>query len=108
MKNGTSRGDDFELALIDAGILRLRPVLITVFATVLALLPLALHGGPLWKPLCYAQIGGLLVATVVTKLQVPVMYAIFVLDFKILKWETEEEANAASGNAPLVQKPTFS
>ncbi len=80
-------GDDFELALIDAGILRLRPVLITVFATVLALLPLALHGGPLWKPLCYAQIGGLLVATVVTKLQVPVMYAIFVLDLKILKWE---------------------
>ena len=71
-------GDDFELALIDAGILRLRPVLITVFATVLALVPLAAHGGPLWKPLCYAQIGGLLVATVVTKLQVPVMYAIFV------------------------------
>ncbi len=81
-------GDDFENALIDAGILRLRPVLITVFATVLALFPLALHGGPLWKPLCYAQIGGLLVATVVTKLQVPVMYAIFVLDFKILKWDT--------------------
>ncbi len=84
-------GDDFELALIDAGILRLRPVLITVFATVLALLPLAMHGGPLWKPLCYAQIGGLLVATVVTKLQVPVMYAIFVLDLKILKWTTKEK-----------------
>jgi multidrug efflux pump subunit AcrB len=80
-------GDDFELALIDAGILRLRPVLITVFATVLALVPLAAHGGPLWKPLCYAQIGGLLVATIVTKLQVPVMYAIFVLDLKILKWD---------------------
>jgi multidrug efflux pump subunit AcrB len=86
-----AEGDDFELALIDAGILRLRPVLITVGATVLALLPLALHGGPLWKPLCYAQIGGLLVATLVTKLQVPVMYAIFVLDFKILKWETAED-----------------
>ncbi len=84
-------GDDFENALIDAGILRLRPVLITVFATVLALFPLALHGGPLWKPLCYAQIGGLLLATVVTKLQVPVMYAIFVLDFKILKWDTRSE-----------------
>ena len=84
-------GDDFENAVIDAGILRLRPVLITVGATVLALFPLALHGGPLWKPLCYAQIGGLLLATVVTKLQVPVMYAIFVLDFKILKWETKVE-----------------
>ena len=97
-----AEGDDFELALIDAGILRLRPVLITVGATVLALLPLALHGGPLWKPLCYAQIGGLLVATVVTKLQVPVMYAIFVLDFKILKWETPEEEPVAS---PITTQP---
>ena len=93
-----AEGDDFELALIDAGILRLRPVLITVGATVLALLPLALHGGPLWKPLCYAQIGGLLVATLVTKLQVPVMYAIFVLDFKILKWETGENVAAPKIN----------
>ena len=102
-----AEGDDFELALIDAGILRLRPVLITVGATVLALLPLALHGGPLWKPLCYAQIGGLLVATVVTKLQVPVMYAIFVLDFKILKWETGENELATPVGGPALQKPTF-
>jgi multidrug efflux pump subunit AcrB len=85
-------GDDFENAVIDAGILRLRPVLITVFATVLALIPLAMHGGPLWQPLCYAQIGGLLIATLVTKLQVPVMYAIFVLDLKILKWETKPQS----------------
>ncbi len=34
-------------ALLDAGILRLRPVLITVGATVIALFPLAAHGGPL-------------------------------------------------------------
>jgi multidrug efflux pump subunit AcrB len=87
-------GDDFENAVIDAGILRLRPVLITVFATLLALFPLALHGGPLWKPLCYAQIGGLLLATLITKLQVPVMYAIFVLDLKILKWETKPSESA--------------
>jgi multidrug efflux pump subunit AcrB len=84
-------GDDFENAVIDAGIIRLRPVLITVFATVLALFPLAMHGGPLWQPLCYAQIGGLLIATLVTKLQVPVMYAIFVIDLKILNWDTKSE-----------------
>ncbi len=88
-------GDDFENAVIDAGIIRLRPVLITVFATVLALFPLALHGGPLWRPLCYAQIGGLLIATVITKLQVPVMYVIFVLDLKILKWETKESGQVS-------------
>jgi multidrug efflux pump subunit AcrB len=94
-----AEGDDFENAIIDAGILRLRPVLITVFATVLALFPLAMHGGPLWKPLCYAQIGGLLIATVVTKIQVPVMYAIFVLDLKILKWETTPAMQSARASA---------
>ena len=52
-------GEPFEEAVIDAGIIRLRPVMITVGATVLALFPLALHGGPLWQPLCYTQIGGL-------------------------------------------------
>lgn len=69
-------------------LLALRPVLITVGATVLALFPLSLHGGPLWEPLCYAQIGGLLVATFLTLLLVPVLYALFVLDLKIVRWET--------------------
>jgi Cu/Ag efflux pump CusA len=64
--------------------------MITVGATVLALFPLALHGGPLWQPLCYTQIGGLAVATFITLLLVPVLYSIFVLDLKILKWETKE------------------
>jgi multidrug efflux pump subunit AcrB len=89
-------GENLELALLDAGIVRLRPVLITVGATVIALFPLALHGGPLWKPLCYAQIGGLLIATVVTLLLVPVLYSIFVLDLKLVKWETESPGPAHS------------
>jgi Cu/Ag efflux pump CusA len=62
-----------------------------VGATVLALFPLAMHGGPLWQPLCYTQIGGLCVATFITLLLVPVLYAIFVLDLKLLKWEKKEE-----------------
>ncbi len=80
-------------ALLDAGIMRLRPVLITVGATVIALFPLAAHGGPLWEPMCYAQIGGLTIATVITLLLVPVLYAIFVLDLKLVRWEApiEEE-----------------
>ncbi|HEX5474621.1 MAG TPA: efflux RND transporter permease subunit [Vicinamibacterales bacterium] len=82
-----ANGEPLRDALIDAGILRLRPVLITVGATVFGLVPLALHGGPLWQPLCYVQIGGLTVATFVTLLLVPVLYAIFVLDLKIVTWE---------------------
>jgi multidrug efflux pump subunit AcrB len=75
-------------ALIEAGIRRIRPVLITVGATVLALFPLALHGGPLWEALCYAQIGGLTLATAVTLFLVPVFYAVFVLDLKIVTWNS--------------------
>jgi multidrug efflux pump subunit AcrB len=83
-----AKGEPLEDALLDAGIVRLRPVLITVAATVIALFPLAAHGGPLWEPMCYAQIGGLTVATFVTLLVVPVLYAIFVVDLKLVKWET--------------------
>jgi multidrug efflux pump subunit AcrB len=85
-------GEPFRQAICDAGIERLRPVLITVGATILALFPLASHGGPLWKPLCYAQIGGLAVATFITLLLVPVFYSIAVLDLKIVKWETRQDA----------------
>ena len=86
IEEAREKGEGLEEALLDAGILRLRPVLITVGATVFALVPLALHGGPLWEPLCYAQIGGLTVATVITLLLVPVFYSIAVLDLKIIKW----------------------
>jgi multidrug efflux pump subunit AcrB len=79
-------GDVLEDALVSAGILRLRPVLITVIATVIALFPLAANGGPLWEPLCYAQIGGLSIATFVTLIIVPVTSAVFVKDLKVLKW----------------------
>jgi len=80
-------------ALIDAGIRRIRPVLITVGATVLALFPLALHGGPLWEALCYAQIGGLTLATAVTLFLVPVFYAVFVLDLRIVRWAADSSVN---------------
>lgn len=86
-----ARGESMRESLLDAGIMRLRPVMITVGATIMALLPLAIHGGPLWQPLCYAQIGGLALATVVTLLLVPVMYSFFVLDLKWVKWQTLEK-----------------
>ena len=62
-------------------------LLITVAATVLGLVPLAIDGGPLWEPLCYAQIGGLTLATGITLLLVPVLDSIAVLDLKWVQWE---------------------
>ena len=89
-----AKGEPLEQALPDAGIQRIRPVMITVLATILALFPLALEGGPLWQPLCYAQIGGLAIATFITLLLVPVLYSIFVLDLKIIRWESKRPAEA--------------
>jgi Cu/Ag efflux pump CusA len=64
------------------------------------LFPLALEGGPLWKPLCYAQIGGLAVATFITLLLVPVFYSIFVLDLKWIKWEVAENRQETGETEP--------
>ncbi|MGE0812933.1 MAG: efflux RND transporter permease subunit [Vicinamibacterales bacterium] len=89
-------------ALLDAGIMRLRPVLITVAATVTALFPLASHGGPLWEPMCYAQIGGLSAATFVTLLLVPVIYATVVLDLGWVRWDAHEgRAGRAAGSGTM-------
>lgn len=91
------RGEPLREALLDAGIVRLRPVMITVGATVLGLVPLAIHGGPLWEPLCYAQIGGLTIATFVTLILVPVLYSIFVLDLKLIRWEESPASEKTQG-----------
>jgi multidrug efflux pump subunit AcrB len=85
-------------ALLDAGLIRLRPVLITVVATVLGLVPLALHGGPLWQPLCYAQIGGLVVATLLTLVLVPVLYTVAIEDLKLIRW------HAARPEDPIAER----
>jgi multidrug efflux pump subunit AcrB len=91
------RGEPLVQGLLDAGIERLRPVMITVGATILALFPLAIHGGPLWQPLCFAQIGGLSLATIIELLLIKVLYSIFVRDLKILSWG--EEAPVATVKA---------
>ena len=65
----------------------------------MGLIPLAIHEGPLWQPLCYAQIGGLALATFIELLLVKVFYAIFVLDLKIVVWGTVGEASHVSESA---------
>jgi multidrug efflux pump subunit AcrB len=72
-------GMPLEEAVVEAGRLRIRPILMTSLATVLGLLPMALgigEGSETNMPLARAVIGGLLVSTVMTLLFVPVLHAL--------------------------------
>ncbi len=68
----------FRGCLIEAGKLRLMPILLTVSTTVGGLIPLALFGGPLWEGMSWMLIFGLIVATALTLLVLPALYAALV------------------------------
>jgi multidrug efflux pump subunit AcrB len=70
---------------VQAGLARLRPVLVTVLATVGGLLPLFLTGGALWHPLTAVHIFGLLSATGLTLVLLPVIYYVFCAKLKLIK-----------------------
>ena len=61
-------------AIIEAALQRFRPILLTTATTSLGLIPLWLGGGLLWEPMAISIIFGLLFATVLTLVFVPVMY----------------------------------
>lgn len=75
-----SNGMEIFESIIEAGKLRLRPVLMTTFTTILAMFPLALalgEGAEMWSPMAISVIGGLAFSTLITLGLIPVMYAIF-------------------------------
>ena len=64
-------------SLIHAANERFRPILLTTFTTSLGLIPLWIGGGDMWRPMAIGIIFGLLFATVITLIFVPVMYMLF-------------------------------
>jgi HAE1 family hydrophobic/amphiphilic exporter-1 len=74
-----ARGAGVHDAIMEAGSARLRPIIMTTVTTVLGLTPMALgvgRGADLRAPLAIAVIGGLLTATALTLIVVPVAYAL--------------------------------
>jgi multidrug efflux pump subunit AcrB len=65
-------------ALLGAGRLRFRPVVLTSVTTIGGLTPLAIWGGSLWSPLACAVIFGLIGATVLILIVLPVIYSVLV------------------------------
>jgi multidrug efflux pump subunit AcrB len=66
---GLPRGE----AIVEATMHRLRPILLTAAAAILGLVPIA--GEVFWGPMAYAMMGGLLIATVLTLIFLPALYA---------------------------------
>jgi multidrug efflux pump subunit AcrB len=72
-----SRGVDREEALMHAGRVRLRPILMTTFALIAGMLPVAIglgEGGEFYRPMAVAIIGGVVTSTVLTLLVIPTFY----------------------------------
>ncbi|MFT7643295.1 MAG: multidrug efflux pump subunit AcrB [Pirellulaceae bacterium] len=84
--------DQFRNCLVDSCKQRLMPIFLTTATTIGGLLPLALAGGPLWEGMAWAMIFGLIVATMLTLLVIPALYAIFVEAFGVAPVEVAEES----------------
>jgi Cu/Ag efflux pump CusA len=72
-------------ALLQAGLIRMRPILMTTSAMVFGMLPLALalnDGGEIQAPMGRAIIGGVITSTLLTLIVVPVLYSYLVREKK--------------------------
>jgi HAE1 family hydrophobic/amphiphilic exporter-1 len=77
VKQRRAAGMERTQAILQAGPIRLRPIMMTTFATVFGMLPLALGLGPgaeMRAPMARAVIGGIISSTLLTLVIVPVVY----------------------------------
>ncbi|WP_423929478.1 efflux RND transporter permease subunit [Candidatus Palauibacter sp.] len=94
-------------AILEAGRLRLRPIVMTTITTVVGLLPLAAGlgaGADLRAPLAVAVIGGLISATFLTLIVVPVVYSLMVEPSVSVQPEPQP-GPGPGGRAPVATEP---
>ncbi len=95
------KGSDRHQALLEAGRIRLRPIIMTTAAMIFGMLPLALaigEGAEERAPMARAVIGGLITSTLLTLLVVPVMYTL--LD-DFAAWVTKKRRSPVEGSLPV-------
>jgi hydrophobe/amphiphile efflux-1 (HAE1) family protein len=85
-------GQSLEDAIIEAGKVRFRPILMTTLTTIFGMLPLAIgvgEGSEILQPLAVTVIGGLIVGTFLTLMIIPGMYMLLAGLFSIVRrWVT--------------------
>ncbi|MES2682213.1 MAG: efflux RND transporter permease subunit [Pseudomonadota bacterium] len=98
---GIREGKPLTQALLDAGQVRLRPILMTTMAMIFGMLPMAIgggNGGETQAPMGRAVIGGIITSTLLTLVVVPVIYSfLFAMGERSKRWfgVAEEPAAAA-------------
>ncbi len=83
INNARNRGASRYASVVEAGMLRLRPIILTSVTTIGGLLPMALGLGghsESWAPLANTIIWGMMFATILTLLIIPAVYTIIVDD----------------------------
>ncbi len=96
-----ARGVEREQALMSAGHQRLRPILMTTFALIAGMMPVAIgmgEGGEFYRPMAVAIIGGTITSTFLTLLVVPTFYDSIELsrDRAVAKFRRRSEQRGAA------------
>jgi multidrug efflux pump subunit AcrB len=93
IEQAEQRGVALKEAVVQGGRARLRPILLTTMTAIGGMLPMAVMGGSMWRPMAVCIISGLLVSTVLTLIVVPSLF------YKLEAWrhirtrsKMEEEA----------------
>ncbi|NPC57505.1 efflux RND transporter permease subunit [Caenimonas soli] len=83
-------------AIVESAVRRLRPIVLTAAAAVLAMIPLS--RSVFWGPMAVAIMGGLIVATVLTLLALPAMYAAW---FRVKRGDVAPNEPGFAGAVPI-------
>jgi multidrug efflux pump len=87
-------------AILDATVRRARPVALTAFAAILGMIPLA--RSIFWGPMAITIMGGLFIATILTLVVVPALYALW---FRVGRDETVPESAASGAHRDAIEGP---
>lgn len=109
INNFRKEGLEITKALVQAGVQRLRPIMMTSLTTILGLLPLALglgEGAELRAPMAITVIGGLISATFLTLVVIPALYLTAFKFFELFKKKPVlEELRPSVEIVPELMKP---
>jgi len=102
-------GERVDKAVVNAGLLRVRPIVMTTATTVLALLPIMLAevstttGAELMKPIAVPTFGGMVSATAANLFLAPVLFSLF---YPLEEWFSRRGGNASTDDDPNADDDT--